>query len=95
VIDLLVARDFHLEPFAHRVDAFRTDAVRAAGKLVAALPVFAAGMQRRQNQLHARQAGFLVDVHGNPAPVIVDGNGTVHMDRHLDFIAVAGEMFVH
>ena len=59
VIDLLVARDFDLKPFAHRVHALGADAVCAAGKFVAALAVFAAGMQRRQHQFHAGQAGFL------------------------------------
>ena len=55
VMHLAVARDLHLEPFAHRVHAFRADAVRAAGKFVAALAVFAAGVQRRQNHFDAGQ----------------------------------------
>ena len=95
VIHLLVARNFHLEPFAHRVHALRADAVRAAGKFVAALAIFAAGMQRRQHQFHAGQTGILVDVHRNAAPVVADGNRAVHMDRHLDVVAMPGEMFVH
>ena len=58
VMHFAVARDFDLKPFAHRVDALRADAVRAAGKFVTALAVFAAGMQRRQHHLHAGQAGY-------------------------------------
>ena len=95
VIDLLVARHLDLKPFADRVHALRPDAVRAAGKFVAALAVFAAGVQRRQNQFHARQTRILVDVHRNAAPVIADGNRAVHMDRHFNVVAMAGEMFVH
>jgi hypothetical protein len=56
--------------------------VRAAGKFVAALAVFAAGVQRGQHQFHAGQAGFRVcppecriadDVHRNAAAVVADG----------------------
>ena len=35
--------------FADGVYALRTDAVRAAGKFISALAVFAAGMQRRED----------------------------------------------
>ncbi len=69
--------------------------MRAAGKFIAALAVFAAGMQRGQNQFHAGQAGILVDVHRNAAPVVADGDRAIHMDRHLDVVAVPREMFVH
>ena len=95
VIHLLVARDFYLEPFAHRVHALRADAVRAAGKFVAALTIFAAGVQRRQHEFHAGQTGILVDVHRNAATVVADGNRTIHMNRHLDAMAMPREMLVH
>ena len=95
VMHLAVARDLDLKPFADRVHAFRADAVRAAGKFVAALAVFAAGVQRRQNQLDAGNFVLRMNVHRNAAAVVADGNRAVHVDRHLDLVAVAGEMFVH
>ena len=51
VIDLVVARDFDLEPVGKCVDAFGADAVEAAGILVGALAEFAAGMEVGQDQL--------------------------------------------
>ena len=95
VMHIAIARDLDLEPLAHRVHALRTDAVGAAGKLVAALPVFAAGVQRRQHQLHARQAAVLVDVHRDAPPVVPDRDRAIHMDRHLDQGAMPRQMFVH
>ena len=72
VMHLAVAGDLHLKPLAHRIDALGADAVRAPGKLVAALAIFAPGMQRGQHQLHAGQAGIFIDVHRNAAPVVTD-----------------------
>ncbi len=95
VMHFAAARDLDLEPFAHRVDALRADAVRAAGKFVAALAVFAAGMQRRQHQFDAGNLVLRMDVHRNAAAVVADGNRAVHVDRHFDLVAMAGEMFVH
>ena len=95
LFDLPMTRHLDFEPFAHRVHAFCAHAVRAAGKFVPALAVFAAGMQRRQHQFHAGQAAVLVDVHWNAAPVVADGDGTVHVNRHLNVVAMPREMFIH
>ena len=95
VMHLAIARDLDLEPFAHGVDALGADTVGAARKLVAALAVFAAGMQRGQHQLDARQAAVLVDVHGDATAVVADGDGAIHVDGDLDFVTITGEVFVH
>ena len=52
-----------------RVHALRADAVRAAGKLVAALTIFAAGVQVRQHHLHAGILNFGWMSTGMPRPL--------------------------
>ncbi len=49
VINFAIARDFHFKPFTDGVNAFRADAVCAAGKFITALPIFSAGMKRREH----------------------------------------------
>ena len=95
VMHFAAAGNFHLEPFADRVDALRADAVGAAGKLVAALTILAARVQRRQHHLHAGNLVLRMNVHRNAAPVVADRDRAIHMNRHLDLVAMPGEMFVH
>ena len=56
VMDGVAAGDLDLEPFGNGVDAFGADAVGAAGELVAALAVFAAGVQGGEHHLDAGDA---------------------------------------
>ena len=76
------------------IDALGADAVKTAGILVGALAEFAAGMQIGQHQFHRRHLPFGMDIHGNAAAIVPDGNRAVHMDGHFDFVAKAGQMFV-
>ena len=94
VINLAVARDFDLEPIGKRVDAFRADAVQAAGIFVGALAEFSARVQIRQHQLDRRHLPFRMNVDRNAAAVIADGNRTIDVNGDFDFVAIAGEMFV-
>ncbi len=93
-VDFSVARNLDLEPIGKRVDAFRADAVQTAGIFVSALPEFPAGVQIRQDQLDGRHLEFRMHVDRNAAAVVPHRNRAVHMDGHLDFGAVAREMFV-
>ena len=94
VVDLAVARDFDLEPIRERVDAFRADAVQAAGIFVSALAEFSARVQICQDQLHRRHFPFRMNVDRNAAAVVAHGNGTIDVHGDFDFGAIAGEMFV-
>jgi hypothetical protein len=94
VIDFAVAGDFDFEPFGDGVDALGADAVGAAGKDVAALAVLAAGVERGEDHLDAGNLVDRVDVDGNAAAFVADGNGAVDVDGDFDFLAVTGEMFV-
>jgi len=68
---------------------------RAAGEFVAALAIFAAGVQRGEHQLDAGHAVLRVDVDGDAAAVVADGDGAVDVDGDLDACEqIAGEMFV-
>jgi hypothetical protein len=74
VEDLPVARHLHLEPFRDGVHAFCAHPVRAAGKLIPALPVFSAGVQGRQHHFHPGDLVLRMDVHRNSPPVVADGD---------------------
>ena len=91
---MAVAGDLDLEPLGDSVDAFRADAVGATGELVAALAVFAAGVEGGEHHLDAGNAVLRVDIDGDAAAVVADGNGTVDVDVDLDAGAEIGEMFV-
>ncbi len=95
VVDLAAAGDLDFEPLGDGIDALGADAVGAAGEFVAALPVFAAGVERGEHEFDAGQAAVLVDVHRNAAAVVADTDGAVHVDGDIDARAVAGEVFVH
>jgi hypothetical protein len=94
VVDRAAAGDLDLEPLGDGVDALGADAVGATGELVAALAVFAAGVERGEHELDARQAGILVDVDRDAAAVVADADRAVDVDGDLDLGAVAREMFV-
>ncbi len=69
--------------------------MRAAGKFITALAVFSAGVQRRQNQFHAGDFILRMNVHRDAASVVADRNRTVHVNGHLNFVAVPRQMLVH
>ena len=94
VINLAVARDFHLEPIGKRVDAFRADAVQAAGIFVGALAEFSARVQIGQDQLDRRHLPFRMNIDRNAAAVIAHGDRAIDVDGHFDLVAKTGEMFV-
>ena len=49
----------------------------------------AAGVQRGHHRLHARQAGRRVDIHRNPAPVVLHADRAVFTDVDADALAPA------
>ena len=94
-IHLSVARHLDLEPVGQRVDAFRADAVQAAGVFVGALPEFAARVQVGQHQLDGGHLPFRMHVHRDAAAVVADGDRAIHVDGDFDFVAIAGQMLVN
>ena len=68
--------------------------MQAAGDLIAAAAEFAARMQDRIDDLERGAAGLGLNVHGDAAAVIGDGDGVAGVDRHGDVGAVAREGLV-
>ena len=94
VIDLAVALDLDLEPIAERIDALRADAVQTAGVFVSALAEFAARVEVCENEFERGDFEFRMDIDRDAAAVVADRARAIHMDRHIDLRAIAGEVFV-
>ena len=69
-VDLAVAHDVGTEPVRESVDAFRADAVEAAGVLVGALAELAAGVEVGEHELDGGDAELRVHVDRNAAAVV-------------------------
>ena len=93
-MDLTIASHFDFEPLGNRVNALRADAVGSARVFVVALAVFSAGVQAGENEFHAGDAFFLVDIDGNAASVVANGNRTIRMNGHIDMGTMACQKFI-
>ena len=82
------------EPFAHCVDDRCAHAVQAAGDLVAPAAELAACVQHGENDLKCALAGLLLNVYGDAAAVIGDGDDIAGLYDDLDAVAVACKRFV-
>src|SRR5690606_29481329 len=91
---LAVAVDDQLQPVGQGVDHRDADAVQAAGDLVGVLVELTAGVQLGHDDLGRRHALALVDVGGDAAAVVGDGDRTVLVEGDLDQVGVAGEGLV-
>ena len=95
MVQLAIPRDFHFKPVRYRVHTLGADAVCAARVSVAPLAVLAARVQRRQHHLDAGDLVLRVDIHRNAAPVVANGDRTVHVNGHVNTFAMTSQMFVH
>ena len=68
--------------------------MQTARHLVTALVEFTAGMENRQNDFKRRLALFFVESGRDASAVVLDCNGVIFIDRHIDIGAVACERFV-
>ena len=94
LVNLAVLMHLHGQPFGQRVDDARADAVQAAGDLIAPAAELAARVQDGKDDLERGTSGLRLNVHGDAAAVIDDGDGVVGIDLHGDVRAVAREGFV-
>ena len=83
---------FH--PHGQGVYDRRTDAVQAAGNLVAIAAEFAACMQHGQHDLEGRNAHLRMNAAGDAAAVVLHADDIALFDGHFDVGAVAGERLV-
>ena len=95
-VELLAARDLHLQLLGERVDDGDADAVQAAGGVVDLAVELAARVQRGHDDF---EGGLVLElgvrVDGDAAAVVGDGQEAVLLDAHLDPGGVAGHGLVH
>ena len=94
LIDLAVLVDLDLQPLAQGVYHAGAYAVQTAGNLVAAAAKLAAGVEDSEDDLQSGTAGLGLDVHGDAAAVVGDGDGVAGIDGHGDIGAVARQGLV-
>ncbi|MCY1369662.1 hypothetical protein D9M69_567140 [compost metagenome] len=90
-----VAGDF--EPGRKRIGHAHTHTVQATREAVGtalALVELAARVQAGEHQFHDGSVFFGMQADGNAAPVVLDGNAAVRVQRDLDLLAVAGQCLV-
>jgi hypothetical protein len=68
--------------------------VQASGEAVVLVGELGSGVQPRQDHLDARNALFLVDVHGHPAPVVGYRERVVLVEDHVQLVGKACDCFV-
>src|SRR5262249_10198595 len=93
--DVAASADLDLEPLAQSVDDRDSDAMQPAGHLIGRVFELASGVQHGQDDLGRRAPAFLVNVYGNPAPVIADRTGPVAVQDDLEAVTIAGQRLVH
>ena len=94
LMDLAVLVDLHGQPLGKGIDHGCAHAVQAAGHFVAAAAELTAGVQYGKHHLQRGTTRLLLDVHGDAAAVIGDGDGVAGVDGHGDVGAVAGQRLV-
>ena len=95
LIDPAVAVHRNLQPLGQGVHDRRAHAVQAAGDLVASAAEFAARVQHGVHDLQRGLARLRLNVHGDAAAVVGDGDGIALVDGHGDVPAVARQRFIH
>ncbi len=83
-----------MEPGGKRIDDRRTNTVETSARFIGFVIEFAARMKRRENKA-LRADAFLVHADGNSSAVVFYGGGTVRVKRHINCIAIAGQMLVY
>ena len=94
---LLGRRAVHVDvhPRRERVDDRQADSVQAAGRDVRAATELAAGVQLGGHDLDAGEPGLGLLVGRDAATVVVDLDGAVGVQRHLDPVRDARQGLVH
>ena len=94
LIDLPVLADLDLQPLGQRVDDRRAHAVQTARDLVSPAAEFAARVQNRIDDLQRGLAGLCLDIDGDAAAVVGDGDGIALVDGDHNVLAVSGQRLI-
>ena len=84
----------HRQPLGKGVDDARAHAVQTAGDLIASAAELAARVQHGVDDLERGAPRLRLNVDGDTAAVIHNGDGVALVDRHLDLRAVARKRLV-
>src|SRR5262245_1562369 len=95
MINLAVAADLQVQFLREGVHAGNAHTVKASGDLIGAVLKFPSRMEFRHHHLGGGHFLSGMHVHGNPAAVVLHGDGIVDMDGHLDLIAETGQGLVN
>ena len=93
-VDLAVLVDRHLAPLGQRVHHRGAHAVQAARDLVGVLVELAAGVELGHDHLEGAHLLGGVDVHGDAAAVVLDGDDVASLDADGDVGAEARQRLV-
>ena len=94
LIDLAVLVDLDLQPLRKGIYYAGAYTVQTAGDLVAAAAELTTGVEDGEDDLQSGTAGLGLDVHGDTAAVVGDGDGVAGIDGDGDVGAVAGKGLV-
>ncbi len=90
-----VAPDLQVQRLGKRVNHRHAHAVQAARDFVAVGVELAARMEHRHHHFGGRAAFVLVQIDGDAAPVVNNGNRIVGMDGDVDAVAITRQRLVH
>ena len=93
--DVAISANTQRQAFGQGIDDRNADSVKSAGDFVGVIVKFAACMQRGHDDLGRRDALFLMNVHRDPAPVVLHADRSVIDDADRYLGAVAGKRLVH
>ncbi len=94
LVNLAVAAHAGDEPLGQRVHDGHAHAVEAAGHLVGVVVELASRVEDGKDNLERGDPLDGVALHGDAAAVVVDGDGVVRVDGHLDLGAEPGHRLV-
>ena len=94
LVNLATAPNLGFEPFGDGVDAFRADAVEAAGDLVGAFAELTASVKIGENEFECGDVIGRMDVDGDAAAVVFDRAGAVEVDGDLYLFGETGEALI-
>ena len=95
LIDVAVLVHLHRQPLGKGVDDARAHAVQTAGDLIASAAELTARVQHGIDDLERGAPRLRLNVDGDTAAVIDNGDGVALVDRHFNFRAVACKRFVN
>ena len=93
-VDLAVAADLDAHRLREGIDDRRPHAVEAAGDLVGSAAELPACVEGGHDGFEGGPAGGCVQVCGDAATVVADGDGVVFVERDEDMIAIVGHGLV-